>query len=372
MRITKIETISYGWSLWVRIYTDEGLTGLGETYLHSEPARALIEQLFGPALIGQDPLAIEAHWRRMFDRTNFAGSRGAEMRAMSAIDIALWDILGQSCGKPIYQLLGGACRDRLKVYNTCGGEPGLDFMVNPDEFAQNLLSNGIRAMKIWPFDALGHKTGGHFISLPDLKKGLDPVRRIRQAVGDEMEIAMEFHSIWDLQCAVRIAQAHEEFNVLWLEDMMQPENMEAYEHLAAATRLPLTVSERLQTRYAFLPVMQRRIARIIMPDVEWCGGISEAKKIATLAETFNLSVAFHNFGGPVLNFASAHVAASIPNLMLLETGRCLLTQWTDEIITNPVVIEDGHMKLPEGPGLGTALSDALFKKEGVVVNTVTA
>lgn len=370
MRITKIETISYGWSLWVRIHTDEGLTGLGETYLHSDPARTLIEHLFGPALIGRNPLSIESHWRRMFDQTNFAGSRGAEMRAMSALDIALWDILGQACGQPIYQLLGGAVRDRLKVYNTCGSEPGLDFLVNADEFAQNLLSCGIRAMKIWPFDGFGHQTGGHFISLPDLKKGLEPVRKIRAAVGDEMEIAMEFHSIWDLQCAVRIAQAHEEFNVLWLEDMMQPENLEAYEHLAAATRLPLTVSERLQTRYAFLPVMQRKIARVIMPDVEWCGGISEAKKIAVLAETFNLPVAFHNFGGPVLNFASAHVAASIPNLMLLETGRCLLTQWTDEIIANPIVIEDGHMKLPEGPGLGMKLSDSLFKRDDVVVRTV--
>jgi L-alanine-DL-glutamate epimerase-like enolase superfamily enzyme len=372
MRITKLETISYGWSLWVRIHTDEGLIGLGETYLHSDPARTLIETLYGPALLGQDPLAIEAHWRRMFDQSNFAGSRGAEMRAISALDIALWDILGQACGQPIYQLLGGACRDRLRVYNTCGSEEGLDFLVNPDAFAQNLLSHGIRAMKIWPFDGFARQTGGHYLTLPDLKQGLEPVRRIREAVGDEMEIAMEFHSHWDLQCAVRIAQALEDYRVLWLEDMLIPDNLDAYEHLAGATRLPLTVSERLQTRYAYLPVMQRKIARIIMPDVEWCGGISEAKKIAALAETFTLPIAFHNFGGPVLNFASAHVAASIPNLMILETGRCLLNQWTDEIITRPVVIQDGHMKLPEGPGLGTALSDALFRRHDVTVTTVSA
>lgn len=370
MTITKIETIHYDWIHWVRIHTDEGLIGLGETVLYSEPANTLIETTFGPWLIGQDPHAIEAHWRNMFDRTDFVGNMGAEMRAMSALDMALWDILGQACGQPIYRLLGGACRDRIPIYNTCGGERGFDFLVNAGEYAQDLLSFGIRAMKIWPFDEFAQQSGGHYLSLPDLRKGLEPVRKIREAVGDEMDIAMEFHGNWDLHCAVQIAQALEEYHVMWLEDMMHPENLDAYKHLSEATRLPLAVSERLQTRYQFLPLMQRGIARIIIQDISWCGGISEAKKIATLAEAFNLPIAFHNFGGPVLNFASAHVAASIPNLMLLETGRNFLDDWTSDIITNPIVIEDGHMALPEGPGLGVALSDALLARDDVVIVVV--
>lgn len=370
MRVTRIETIDHDWALWVRIHTDDGLIGLGETYLYHDPARTLIENRYGPKLIGEDPTRIEAFWRHIFEQFDFVGVQGAEMRAMSALDMAMWDLLGQACGKPIYQLLGGACRDRIKIYNTCGEEEGLDFMINPDEFAQDLLANGIRAMKIWPYDGLALESDGHYISLPDLKKGLEPIRKIREAVGDEIDIAVEFHGHWDLQCAVRIAQSLEPYNVMWLEDIMHPENLDAYEHLSRATRLPLTVSERLQTRYAFLPVMQRQIPRVIMPDVVWCGGITEAKKISDMADTFNLPVAFHNFGGPINNFASAQVAAAIPNLMIMETGRCLLNMWTDEFITHPIVIEDGHMKLPEGPGIGTGLSEAVLKRDDVQVNVV--
>lgn len=375
MKITRVETIQvpeYRHILWVRIHTDEGLVGLGETYLYADPAKALIERIYGPGfLVGRDPFQIEAHWRAMFNQSNFFGWGGAEMRAMSAIDIALWDILGQASGQPIYQLLGGACRDRIRIYNTCGGEKNFDFMKNADEYAQDLLSTGVRAMKIWPLDGLAQQTGGHYISPSDLKRGLEPVRKIRAAVGDEMDIAMEFHGHWDLHCAVQIAQALEEYQVMWLEEMMQPDNLDAYEHLSRATRLPLTVSERLLTRYQFLPVMQRGIARIIMPDVEWCGGISEGKKIATMAEAYQLPVAFHNYGGPILNVASAHVAASIPNLMILETGRNLLSNWTSDIITNPIVIENGIMALPKGAGLGIALSETLLRRKDVIIGTVS-
>jgi L-alanine-DL-glutamate epimerase-like enolase superfamily enzyme len=370
MKITKIETIQipeHRDVLWVRVHTDEGLVGLGETYSHAEPAKTLIDQVYGPGhLLGADPLRIEMLWRAMF-QSNYSGWAGAEMRAISAIDIALWDILGQVTGQPIYQLLGGACRDRIPIYNTCGAGPEYDFLRNPVELARDLLANGIRAMKIWPFDGLARQSGGHYLSRQDLQKGLEPVRRIREAVGDGIDIAMEFHGCWDLQCAVLIAQALEEFEVMWLEEILLPDNLEAYAHLAHATRLPLTVSERLLTRYQLLPVMQRGIARIIMFDVEWGGGISEGKKIATMAEAHQLPIAPHNYGGPVLNFASAHVAASSPNLMILETGRNQISQWTRDIITAPVGVANGHLALPEGPGLGTALQEDLLNRKDLIV-----
>jgi L-alanine-DL-glutamate epimerase-like enolase superfamily enzyme len=167
VKITKIETIQipeHRYILWVRIHTDEGLIGLGETYSHAEPAKTLIDEVYGPGyLLGQDPLQIEALWRAMF-QSNFSGWAGAEMRAISAIDIALWDILGQQTGQPIYQLLGGKCRDRIPIYNTCGAEPHFDFLKNADEFAQDLLAKGTRAMKIWPFDGFARQTGGHYLS----------------------------------------------------------------------------------------------------------------------------------------------------------------------------------------------------------------
>jgi L-alanine-DL-glutamate epimerase-like enolase superfamily enzyme len=184
MKITKVETIMLPENpryLWVRIHTDEGLVGLGETYVHAEPVKAIVEDVFAREfLLGKDALQIEAIWRSLFDRVNYVGWAGAEIRAISAIDIALWDILGQACAQPLYQLLGGACRKLIPVYNTCGGEPGFDFLVNPVDYAADLLASGICALKIWPFDRFAEANGGHLISLPELKKAIQPIHMIRR------------------------------------------------------------------------------------------------------------------------------------------------------------------------------------------------
>jgi galactonate dehydratase len=374
MHITTIETLQIPElprTLWIRIHTDEGLIGLGETYIHAEAARAMIQDVYAPEfLLGKDPSQIESHWRSMFDRSSFVGWSGAEIRAISAIDIALWDILGQYTQQPIYQLLGGASRDRIPIYNTCNHEEMIDFPDEPVALAQDLMSDGIRAMKIWPFDAFASQSGGQAIHLADLERAIKPIRKIREDLGKAIEIAVEFHGNWNLPCAIRIARALEEFQVLWLEDPMNPDHLDAYEHLVDETNIPLMLSERLMTRYQFLPIMQRKLAQIINPDVEWCGGISEAKKIASLAETFHLPVAFHNYGGPILNFASAHVAANINNLMMLETGRDLISQWTEDIITQPIRISNGYMMLPEGPGLGVSLSPDLLEREDLEISVV--
>lgn len=374
MRITKIETIQLPELtryLWVRIHTDEGLIGLGETYIHAEAARAMIENVYAPEfLLGKDPLHIEAHWRAMFERSSFVGWAGAEMRAISAIDIALWDLLGQHTRQPIYQLLGGECRPRLKIYNTCGPGERFDFHKNPIELAQDLLDSGIRAMKIYPFDPFASQSEGQMITFEDLEAAITPIRKIREHFGNAIEIAIEFHGHWNLPSAQRIAHALEEYQILWLEDLMNPDHLDAYETLVRQTRAPLIMSERLMTRFQFLPILQRGLAQIINPDIEWCGGISEAKKIATLAETYHVPVAFHNYGGPILSFASAHVAASLPNFMILETGRDLLEKWTAEFVTESIRISDGHMSIPKGPGLGTSLSPALLSREDLILKVI--
>jgi galactonate dehydratase len=374
MRITKIETIQLPELtryLWVRIHTDEGLIGLGETYVHAEAARAMIENVYAPQfLLGKDPLQIEAHWQAMFERSSFAGWAGAEMRAISAIDIALWDLLGQYTRQPIYRLLGGECHPRLRIYNTCRPGERFDFHRNPVELAQDLLESGIRAMKIYPFDRFALKSAGQMITLEDLEAAITPIREIGEHFGNAIEVAIEFHGHWNLPSARRIARALETYQPLWLEDLMNPDDLDAYETLVRQIRVPLIMSERLMTRYQFLPILQRGLAQIINPDVEWCGGISEAKKIATLAETFHIPVAFHNYGGPILNFASAHVAASLPNFMILETGRDLLEAWTAEFLTEPVRISDGSMLLPKGSGLGTSLSPSLLQRDDLILRVI--
>lgn len=370
MKITCVETIQspdHPRLLWVRLHTNEGIIGLGETYVHPEPAREVVLNVFAEEfLLGKDPRQIEAIWRSLFDRVNFVGWAGAEIRALSAVDIALWDILGQISGQPIYQLLGGKSRDAIRVYNTCGGEPGLDFRVNPVEYAHSLLEDGITAMKIWPFDTLAVASGGHFISAADLRKGLEPVRLIREALGDAIDIALEFHGYWDLPCAIKIAQAADEYQLMWLEDMMQVDFLSAFRQLARAVRTPLVISERLYTRYQFLPLLQEGLAQVVNPDVEWCGGITEAHKIAALADTFRIPVALHNYGGPLLNVVSAHVAGNIPNTMILETGRDLLALWKRDVLEKPIVIHNGFMNLPEGSGLGNRLSEAFLSRDHFV------
>jgi galactonate dehydratase len=252
------------------------------------------------------------------------------------------------------------------VYNTCGNWGDLDFMVNADEFALKLLDAGIRGMKIWPFDEYGRRTNGGYIHPRDLAKAMGPVEKVRAAVGDAMDLAIEFHSFWNLNAAVQIAQALEGSKVMWLEDMMKTNSPEAFVTLAQATRLPVALSERLLTRWQFLPYLRTGAMRVAIMDVEWCGGITEARKIASLADAHQVPVAMHNYGGPVLNFASAHVAASIPNLMIMEVGINLIETYTERYVTRPSRLDRGAYVLPETPGLGMALSDEVLRRTDMI------
>jgi galactonate dehydratase len=375
MRITAVETIHLSrgitvhagpvrW-LWVRIHTDAGLIGLGETYPHPDAEAAIVHHALSPVLLGRDPSQIDRLWADMFQAISYSGWAGAEMRAISAIDIALWDLAGKATGAPIHQLLGGASRPGIRTYNTCYDH--IDFLTEPVKLARELAKSGIHAMKIWPFDPIAKETGGEFITADQMRKGIEPLRLIREEFGDSMDVAMEFHGYWNLPCAIKIAQALEPYAPMWLEEMLPQDNMAAYRELAEATRLPLCLSERLMTRWGFREVLENRAARIIMPDICWCGGISEAKKIASMAETYYLPVAPHNCGGPVLHVASAHLAANLTNLFILETVR---RHYLDEyrgIVTNTLVARDGVIPVPAGPGLGVELQPAVLARPDAVI-----
>lgn len=367
MKISRIETIrmnpkshvhqgQIGWT-WVRIHTDAGHIGVGETYPTPVTEAAAIEGVFAPMLLGKNPLDIEAIWRELFIKVQYAGWAGAEMRAISAIDIALWDILGKVTHQPIYQLLGGKVRDKIRTYNTCYDNE-FDFNKDADKLAKALLRMGIKAMKIWPFDAAAIENMGNFITKDQIEKHIEPVKKIRQAVGDEMEIMMEFHGYWNIPTAAKIAEALEPYNVTWLEEMLGQDNLSAYRTLQERVKQPLNISERLFGRWAYADLMKKNAASYVMTDIAWCGGITEGRKIAILADAEYLPLAPHNCGGPIFHAANLHLSAHIPNLFILESVRRHYQDEYPHIVTKVVVPDkDGHFPLPEGPGLGTELKE---------------
>jgi len=366
MRITKVETITYpnvtqvhaggiGWT-WVRIHTDAGFYGLGETFPAPECEKAVILNDYAPVLLGRDPRDIERLWLDLFTQVQYRGWGGAEIRALSAIDVALWDLLGKCAALPVYTLLGGRCWDKIPIYNTCYDD-SYDFNEQPVELAKELIGLGIRAMKIWPFDSIAIRNRGQSITKEEIKAGSEPIRKIREALGDSIEIMVEFHGFWNLPCAVEIARALEPYNVTWLEEMLPQDNLAAYEALARQVKQPLCVSERLLTRWGYRELLEGSAASIIMPDLAWCGGISEARKIAIAAHTMYLPVAYHNCGGPITHFANWHLAMATPNLNILETVRRHYSERFVPVVTAPGAPQKGNLGLPPGPGLGVDLRE---------------
>jgi L-alanine-DL-glutamate epimerase-like enolase superfamily enzyme len=401
MKITRIETIrlgDYPNLLFVGVHTDTGLVGWADTFYMADAVRGYVHDFAAPMLLGHNPLAIELHWRRLYEVIAHIVGKGAELRALSAIDVALWDLFGQATGLPVWQLLGGAARDRIPTYNTCGG-PGygaprrggtaygtdqggarpyedlIAFMERADELAVDLLSEGIRGMKIWPFDFCAHtpggwdrwrdfrgsfdpnlrSLGGQSISSADLDRGLEPFRKIRAAVGDRMEIMVEGHGFWSLPAAKKIAHALEEFRPCWLEDLMRADDIDALAELGRSTTTPILASEYLATRYEYRPLLEKRAADIVMIDPTWAGGITECKKLCTLAETYKRPVAMHDCTGPFTLFAGVHLAINATNAMYQETVRAYLRVTYPELVTEVVTIEDGQILAPTQPGLGTTL-----------------
>jgi L-alanine-DL-glutamate epimerase-like enolase superfamily enzyme len=380
MKITAVETIylprgitvhagaiTY---LWVRIHTDEGLIGLGESYPNAEVEAAVVHSRLAAVLLGKDPGAIDHLWAEMFLAVSYSGWGGAEMRAISAVDIALWDLLGKATGQPIYKLIGGPSRRSIRIYNTCYDR--VDFNREPARLAKELLSSNIRAMKIWPFDPIAKETGGNHISGAQLRQAIEPLKLIREEFGDSIEVAIEFHGFWNLPCAIKIAETLKSYRPMWLEEMLPQDNLAAYAELARSTDLPLCLSERLMTRWGFRELLENRAARIIMPDISWCGGISEGKKIATMAETYYLPIAPHNCGGPILHFATAHLAANVTNLFIMESVRRHYHEEYDGLVTRSLVPDaNGDLPLPPGPGLGVELSPAVLSRDDAVVKRAT-
>ena len=413
MKITSLETIrnaEYPALIWVRVNTDEDISGLGETSFGVEAVEAFIHTEIAPYLIGKDPTHIDAHWDavRKFARADM--TRNTEIRALAALDVAYWDIFGQSTKLPIYRLLGGPARERIRIYNTCAGyryvvrrsrdgetytgsgekslnlsgnlADGTDdegpyedlraFLNNADDLAESLLSEGITAMKIWPFDQFYEETDGQRITLENLKKGLEPFEKIRKRVGNKIQIAAEMHSLWSQPASLRIAKALEDFDLMWIEDPIPMNNMDALADFRSKVNIPVCASETIATREAFREMFERNATDIAMLDVTWCGGISEAKKIATMAETYKLPIAPHDCTGPVTLMAGLHLNINVPNAFIQETVRSYNTGWYPKIVDRMPDIRDGYAYAPTDPGLGMALRPEFFTHPETTIQTSDA
>jgi galactonate dehydratase len=392
-KIQAIETVRYQAQpniLWIRVHADNGMVGLGETFYLPGAVESVIHEMIADFVLGQPVFNTEHIWDTVFSWANFYGYAGAEMRALSALDIALWDLKGQLTGQPIYNLMGGECRSDIGIYNTCVDSGRYrdqqGFIAEPEALVKSLLDEGITALKIWPWDQFapkfrcGRHTGpagwlstghsGAYLSERDLQTGLECVKRIRDSVGDQMEIMIEGHSRWDLNNAIRIGRALEPYHVMWMEDMIKPDSAQDLLRLSQETRVPHSISERLITRYAFRDVLEKGAAHVVMPDLIWTGGLTEGKKIAIMADAFHLSIAPHDCTGLVALYANMHLCAASMNAMILETVRGFYNGgWYADVYTENIEIKAGRAIIPTRPGLGTALRGELLKSPLVQVRT---
>jgi galactonate dehydratase len=397
MRIAALETVRIAERpnlLWVLVRTDEGLAGLGETFFGASAVEAHLHDAVAPKVIGQDPRAID---RLAADLIPYVGFRstGAEARAHSAFDIALWDLWGRATDQPVAQLLGGFTRDSIRTYNTCAGPGyikaptgqatanfGLDqagdwddlngFLRCADELAHSLLEDGITAMKIWPFDAAAEASRGLHLSAADLREALAPFERIRRAVGDRIDVMVEFHSLWTLTPAIRIARALAPFGTYWHEDPIRMDSLGDLRRYAEASEAPVCASETLGSRWAFRDLLETGAAGIVMLDLGWCGGLSEARKIAAMAEAWHLPVAPHDCVGPVVWAASTHLSLNAPNALVQESVRAFYRTWYRDLVTALPEVRGGMVTVPPGPGLGLELSPELDRAFTVTRRTTDA
>ncbi len=357
MKITDILTYAVKGRHWprfpmvfVEVEIDEGITGLGESLLYQ--SNGIIEAIHAMKglLIGQDPRDIERLWEKMFR----LGNPGP---AISGVEIALWDILGKSLGVPVYRLLGGRCREKIRVY--CDGFfRGADY--NPVEYMEKALEAvdmGFTALKMdvdEPLESV-NKELGRAITLQELRQTVKMVEAVRETVGPEIDLAIDAHGAFDITTALALGKKLAPCDLLWFEDPVPQSNLSVMAKVAQSIDIPVCTGEMLRSRFEFRELFERQAAEIIMPDVARTGGMLEMKKIAAMADTYFMLTAPHNMVGPVCTMASVHLCACIPNFLVMEY-QLGDVPWIDDLISSPIPINRGYLEIPERPGLGIELN----------------
>jgi galactonate dehydratase len=364
MKIVEVSThlVYAGMRNWVlvRIDTDEGLTGVGEATLEGKEATvATAVGELARYLAGRDPRPVLHHWHAMYQA--FWKGGPVLQSALAGVEIALWDLKGQALGVPVYELLGGPVRERVRAY-THVRRPGAvqGERVNmwweegtPEAsaaLARELVARGFTALKTGPFVEHGTRRDRAW-----LRRTVDRAAAIRQAVGPDVDLMIDLHGRLEPAAAVGFAEAVAGLDLLFLEEPVAPETLDALARVAQRTRVPLAVGERLYSKYDFWRLLQLGIVEFVQPDVCHVGGIGELRNVAAMAEACQVLVAPHNPLGPVATAAALQVAASIPNFALLET-KVDDVPWRAELLTRPLAVVDGYFALPTGPGLGIAVN----------------
>ena len=357
MKITKVEPILVEprW-LFVKISTDEGITGWGEALGDKgETIAAAIKEL-SRCLVGQDPTRIEHHWQVMYRGAFWRGGPILNA-AISGVEIALWDILGKSLNAPVWQLLGGKCRERIRVYANIGsGEESEDERQLKYGYSKGWIEmiekKKITAIKFGPLEAMRPVEGWG-----KMKKAVERVKKMREKIGDDVDMLVECHGRLSPAMAIVFCEEIAPFHPFFVEEACLPENIDGMTQITDKVKVPIATGERLFTKFAFSQLLEKTKVAVIQPDLSICGGIMEGKKIAAMAESYYVAVAPHNAYGPILTAASLQLDTCIPNFIIQEY--CSLGEGT---LKEPFQIKDGYIDIPEKPGLGIELDEEAIKK----------
>jgi galactonate dehydratase len=369
LKITDVRTAEvmvHGLQTHVRIYTDAGLIGQGEATDAAHGTTGIV-RMFRRFLVGQDPLNVEALWERMRTAGIFAGAQGGQyITALTGIEIALWDLVGKALELPIYQLLGGKFRDRVRMY--CDSDMDNPMGAQAERKLAWIKSAGFNAMKIdideakdpARFDAVNWTA-----SNGEIDRMVTWVRHIRESIPKEMDLAVDMHGRYDATTGKRVAAAVEPYRLLWLEEPVPPEDIDAMADIRHSTKTPICCGENLYMRWGFRELLEKRAADIIMPDIQKVGGLAEAKKVANMAQAYYVPFAPHCVVSPIGTMASAHVCAAVPNFLVCEWHWINhLDLWRD-FVKEGEIIKNGHIALTDRPGIGVEMNDEAARKAQV-------
>ena len=364
MKITEISSVLLQPVSWVivKVKTDEGITGIGEAYHGAGVHQIVVDERITRTLVGKDPLNVDRCFRDMMRGQSASGYyQGAVMSAISGIEMALWDIKGQAFGAPIWQMLGGKFRDRVRVYNDC--HAGDD--ETPEAYARKAVeveARGFDAIK-FDIDPLPSQRDEYNRGIRNdhIQYYVDVVTAMREALKPDTDLAIDAHWAYTVVDILKVAQAFEDLNLLWLEDPIPAENIEAMQRVKNSTRTPICTGENFYTRHGFRELIHSQAADIVSPDIAKAGGLLESKRIAEMADMYYMPLAPHNICGPIGTYAMMHVCAAVPNFLALEFHHLDDQFWSDLIVEGPMIV-DGHIEVPEKPGLGVTLNEDVVKQ----------
>jgi len=370
VRVWLVEGIKYNWTL-LKIYTDEGYTGVGEAT--NWPGSQIVEAAaieVGQRIIGLDPMRTDFIWTKLYRDLNWVGPFGASMCAISGIDMALLDLKAKVLYVPMYELLGGAFRNQIRLYAnywfTGGGHNAQDYA----EQARKVMEAGFKGVKFDPFAHVNYLYGEDLntelgLTMEQQNRAYDVSKAVREAIGPEADLMIETHAMLNFKTAVIMAERLAALDITWYEEPAGPESATTLRTMREriSSKVSLCVGERHYTRYGIRDLLEKQVVDVIMPDITRCGGPSEMKRMATMAETYNVLLAPHNPNGPLSTLASAHVCASVPNFFRQEF-MFNDVPWRDTVIDHPIndMIKDGHLVLSNRPGLGVNLVEAEIEK----------